>query len=288
MTQYGGPLNTLVLMHLRRIHLRRVARRLIDEHPADVSVVIGCRNRGGARLRRTLESIRSQSFPAHRISPVLVDYGSQPSSARELRHLARAFSAELLRVPAPAWNRAHCLNAAIRRCTTTFVFCMDADILLPSGYIDAVVQTLQQDPLRVVYPRVLDLPESSERVVNGLRASTSGQAWTALRRMAEPRFASRLAYGLPFTLPYFLRRIRGFDEEYKLWGLEDDDLFERLRSLGLDVLALPPELDVVHQHHPKYEGVASMPNFDAVVEGNRERFSTVHTLLRNDRAWGAI
>lgn len=53
-----------------------------------------------------------------------------------------------------------------------------------------------------------------------------------------------------------LHLIRGYDESYELWGGEDDDLFRRLVTLGLERRDLTSdEAFYLHQWHPEYEGI---------------------------------
>jgi hypothetical protein len=285
--RHGGPVNTLLLRPLRRISLRALAVRELGSGPLDLTVVIGSRDRAGNSLRRALESIVGQRYEAGQIRVVLVDYGSESSARGELARLGRRYGARVLRADsAHEWNRSRCLNLAVRGCRTPLLLCSDVDVLLPDNYVAAAVARLRTDPLQVLYPRILDLPADAAALLHRLGGRPDEDGWNALRSQASLRFGDRLALGFPLTFTRFIQRIRGFDEAYRLWGVEDDDLARRLRDLGLAIRHLGPRHDVLHQFHPKHAGVADHPGFRSVVEQNRRRYATLHTLVRNDESWG--
>src|SRR5262245_63665776 len=75
------------LRPLGRAWLRRAVLRDQLSRPCDVTVAIGVRNRTDYRITNTLRTIRAQTHPEALVRIVVVDYGSEPSSAELTRRV---------------------------------------------------------------------------------------------------------------------------------------------------------------------------------------------------------
>ena len=130
-------------------------------------------------------------------------------------------------------------------------------------------------------------PETLVRAV--ARVRTRDCFVTCLTRMLpEGREAAHIAahgYGgflLVSREDFF--EIGGYDEEYVGWGVEDNDLVDRLVWYGLEHVCLTETDGIVveHQWHP--EGTRNR----TLLEKNRKRYWSMDSILRNRDGWGEL
>ena len=286
LSHLGGPYNTLLGVHLRRVRLRREVQTQEGDLPDDTTVVIGHRNRADYRLRNAIQSLKRQENPGGSVRILLVDYGSEPGQQSELRAIARDLAVELL-TPSPRreWNRSHCLNIGIRHAATKYVLLSDVDVIFGPTYVAEAVRALREDPLAVVYSPCLHLPESSSPE---LEAAARRQGWLdpePLRALGVIRTAGEFSTGMVMTRRRFLERVRGLDEFYHTWGVEDVDLSRRLLWLGLRPMSLRQKSYYLHQWHPRQEGIP--PEIvESAKARNTDHFERAVVIRRNPAGWG--
>lgn len=206
-----------------------------------LSLVLGFRDRDLERVERCLDSLAAQTFRAFDLT--LVDYGSAPATARALSELAcrypfcRVLYTETRGWP---WNRSQALNAGARAAEGAFLVTTDVDLVFAAGFLEALAAELRAD--RVVYSSRRDLPDGFND-------------WSRLEELASGLpSVGRSAYGNCCALPReVFCRLRGFDELYRYWGVEDRDLHHRLLAEGLEEVwldELPGAPPLFHQWHP--------------------------------------
>jgi hypothetical protein len=278
----GGPLNTLVQAPLRRRRLLRRVRALHDR-PDDLTVVIGVKNRADHRLANALASLRAQEYPEALLRISVVDYDSGAEQRRALESMCARFAAACLRVEGrPVWNRAHCQNVGIRGATTKFLLSTDVDVLFAPSYVREAVQALRSEPLSVVYSQVLDLPAAAESELSREGAALDLES---LRRQATPRSGGDCNAGVNATYTLFYRWLGGYDEAFEVWGSEDNDLARRFEYLGLRSVSLKERSFLLHQWHPKHQGVDAA-GYEEVIRRNRRYYEREHSIVRNRAGWG--
>lgn len=279
-------LRALRLTRLGRAWLRRAMLRDHLSRPGDVTVVIGVRNRADYRIANTLRSIRTQTYPAGSVRVVVVDYGSEPSSAGLTMHACRQHGAEYVRIDeAPVWSRARCLNIGIRRANTKFLMTSDVDIMLSPRYLSDAIRALEASPLSVICSAMLDLPEESVEVMRDAARPREELALERWREWCSPRFGWKLHPSIAVTYTAFFQLIRGYDEYYQVWGQEDCDLMRRFQYLGLHPKLLESESFYLHQWHPKFESIPGGEHAPEI-QRNLAYLKKNHSILRNDRNWG--
>jgi hypothetical protein len=280
---------------VRRLRLgdftrRWLRRNVLDrdrERPDDVTVLIGVRNRADHRLGLTLRSLREQSWPADLLHIQVVDYGSESVASGIIARICDDYGAEHVRVDGvEVWSRARCLNVGIRRTDTKFLVTSDVDILLSPEYVSLAVEALRRSPLSIISAPMLDLPECAHEALLRAAGSDGPLPLREWRELCEPRYGwtSHPSITVGFTALYKL--IRGYDEYYELWGAEDEDLWRRLRKLGLENRV--PESDdafYLHQWHPKFENIPQGER-DPAIQRNADRLRGSHGILRNGPDWG--
>jgi glycosyl transferase family 2/glycosyl transferase family 7 (putative galactosyltransferase) len=278
------PLPLRALRRVSRTWLRRAVAAPQRSQPDDVTVVIGVRNRAEGRLVNALRSIQAQVLPAGTARALVVDYGSDPAQAAATEAICAGHGARYVRVESNGpWSRARCMNVGLRMADTKFLMTSDVDILLSPRYLADAVRLLGDAPLSIVCSRMLDLPEATAGEVASAaqRGELRLDEW---RARATPRYEwLHPSVGVGYTR--FYQMIRGYDEFYEVWGVEDDDLMKRLTSLGLARRALGTGSFYLHQWHPKMDGILEGRSAEPVLR-NQAYYGRHHSIVRNGPAWG--
>lgn len=242
-----------------------------------VSVIIPLRNRGGERLANCLRSLRWQGVTADKVEIILSDFGSDPPFDGELRAFAQTFQARVVRFETrEVWNRAKALNVGIRASHGRYILCTDADMIFQPNFIGTLVAAQQRtDDASLVVCRCRDLPESVPE-----------QAWEAgafSKLLDASTYRERLGTGACQMAPRsFFYNLRGFDEGYKFWGLEDTDMTFRARRHGQQVTWVHDETAMLHQWHPTDRNKRPFRKFM-----NDARFHVTKYIRRkNPMGWG--
>lgn len=242
-----------------------------------LTVVYGFRDRDLDRVRRSLDSLARQTFSDFRV--VFLDYGSRTDTASETRRLVDGYGfCEYVYSDARGlpWNRAHALNTGARRAESDYVMTTDVDMIFPPEFIGTAMEEVS--PERVLY--------CSCRLL-----SRGFSDWDRVdRKGSGARQAGRSARGgCQLIAAEVFRRLRGFDEYYRYWGVEDRDFHCRLTRAGLHEVWLDERATIYHQWHPTldWETAGFMPDglwprMQAYFYRCRDR------LVRNSESWGRL
>ena len=242
-----------------------------------LTVVYGFRDRDLDRVRRSLDSLARQTFPDFRV--VFVDYGGAAENASEARRLVEGygfcdyFYSDARGLP---WNRAHALNTGARQAESDYVMTTDVDMIFPPEFLGTAME--EASPERVLYCSCRLLPRGFS---DWDRVDGNG---------AGGRQAGRSARGgCQVIAAEVFRRLRGFDEYYRYWGIEDRDFHSRLTRAGLQEVWLDQRATIYHQWHPPidWETAGFMPDglwprMQAYFYRSRDR------LVRNSDRWGRV
>jgi len=242
-----------------------------------LTLVVGFRNREIERVRRCLDSLAGQTFKEFTL--IFVDYGSPTPVATKAKEMveryafARYVYSDTRGWP---WNRSRALNIGVRRAGSDYVATTDIDMIFDPNFLAMAMERAR--PGGVVYCQPTYLPKDFNR-------------WEEIpSSAAEFKKSIQNRHGGFMCLPTrVVHRIRGFDEYYRYWGVEDRDLAHRLTTEGLEPVWLPEQAVMFHQWHPElnYASPDFMPN------GAWQRMS-IHfekqksIVVRNREDWGAI
>lgn len=210
-----------------------------------ISVIIPLRNRGGHRLDNCLRSLRWQELPAERVELLISDFGSDDAHREALAPMAEAHGVRVVfHDTREIWNRARALNIGIRAARGRYVLCTDADMIFAPTFLPTVVQAQQEaDDAALVVCQCRDLPSTVEERAYAL------EDFPALLQASYYR--KRLGTGAcQMALRGMFHTLRGFDEGYKFWGLEDTDMTFRAQRHGLRLAWVHPRTAMLHQWHP--------------------------------------
>lgn len=276
-----------ILTRAARLWLGRAVVQNEIGRPDDVTVLIGVRDRADYRLRNALVSVRAQVYSPHRVRACVVDYGSDTECARRIEVLCQDHDAEYVRVDdAKRWNRSHCLNIGIRRTETKFVMTSDVDVLISPRYVADAVRLLRSMPLSVVCSAMRDLPEECAEVLERCAELGEPLPFEQLVPKSTPRHGWRMHPSLGISYTAYYKLIRGYDEFYELYGVEDQDLARRFNYVGIDLVPLDTDSYYLHQWHPRFEGVSTDADLKRALLRNRDYGIRTHGILRNSDGWG--
>lgn len=214
-----------------------------------LSFIIPYRNRETERVIRCLQSLQNQKTDSD-FEIVLSDYGSDEAEQKAIETICRNLGVTYIYYNSRRqfWSRAHAVNVGITAASGQYLVIVDIDLIYPPHFAAAMLQKIDEQSF-VQYQCYYLPPEISdyERLafdksypypVNSI--SESGGL------IAVPRHA--------------MYEIGGFDEYFKVWGVEDMDLKKRLRKIGLTrkVLSIQ-EAPTFHQWHPPASTEELMP-----------------------------
>lgn len=213
-----------------------------------LSVIVPVRDRAGTRLDNCLRSLVWQDVDAP-VELLLSDFGSSPSFAAELQELAETHGARVIRTDTEEiWNRSRALNIGIRAAKGVFVLCTDADMIFAPNFLATLLEAQEQQADRaMVVCRCRDLPESVPE------QPWERSSYPAL--VAQAPFREKLGTGACQMAPRaFFEEARGYDEAFKFWGMEDNDMRHRSGLWGLQLTWVHERTSMLHQWHPSDRG----------------------------------
>jgi len=255
----------------------------------DVTVVMGVKNRVDSRIENALKSIRSQDYPQNLMKIIVVDYGSRIRYMMPLKNLCKTYGAQYIRTrPTTFWNRGHCLNIGIKTAGTKYVLTSDVDIVFEKNYVGEAIKELQKNPYQVISCDILDLTENQKTDNIDVIKNYSLLKGKSKNRQDLMNCYGKNIFGMGITmaLKHFFAEISGYDENYSIYGSEDQDLAERLELLGLEIKNISDRTSYLHQYHPKFEGLSE--DEKKQIEKNKEYKNKAYNIKRNLSGWGEL
>lgn len=245
-----------------------------------ISAIIPIRNRSGLRLENCVRSLRwQQGLVPDALEIVLSDFGSNAAHLSSVYKIANEFDARVVsHSTEEVWNRSRALNIGVQAATARLVFCTDADMIFAPDFVSHLLalETEHRGATgAIVVAPCFDLPEGA--VDDALDVSD----FPALLDKSELRDTNGTG-ACQVAERAFFDAIRGYDEGYKYWGGEDDDLAFRANRYGLKRVSVGDRSAMLHQWHP------TMKNDRPVQRKlNTWRFKlTRHRVVKNTKGWG--
>lgn len=249
-----------------------------------VTVIFPYRNRDAERVERSLGSLCSQEA-VKKMEIIFVDFGSDDVHQEKIKNLLKKFSQVNYvynHTQGMPWSRSHALNTGIKLASSDFVFTADVDMIFDAEFGSCLLKLTEQDD--AVFFSVGYLPKK-------FRFGKAIQP--PLYRKSES-----FALGLALINRNALLALRGYDEFYCFWGLEDNDIHARLQATGYRCRFFESEVLLYHQWHPAAN--TSMPDgwrtcmgeyFEAMksvpVRNQSHEWGKIFT-LRERTAWNAL
>jgi GT2 family glycosyltransferase len=216
-------------------------------------------------LERVLTSIARQTV-LNQLEIIVSDDGSCDATPEVVRDFARLLDRPI-RFLTHLHNGFHltrCRNAGARVATAPYLLFLDGDCILPPDHVEQYLAVRRQGYVHFGYCYRLSR-EVSERVtkpaiVSGdfVRWGSCGERWKLTKLHAKSLFYEWIGHPTKPALKggnigiwrSDFERVNGFDENYRAWGCEDDDLSVRLRAAGLRVASILGRTRTYHLWHP--------------------------------------
>ena len=233
--------------------------------PLELSVIVTTYQRPG-HLRRCLLSLAAQQGVAGKFEVIVVDDGSRDGTADMVARTARevGYPLEFITHPHDGFQVGRCRNSGIRAARAPYLVFVDGDCLLPPNHLAAQLAARRTGVALAGDCFRLD-QATTERISDGDVLSGRFMEWVepmgrkfvrrtrrkmtfyqALRHPSRPKI---VGWSMAMWRDQ-LERINGFDEQYRGWGCEDDDLGIRLRQSGARVLTSLSYTHAYHMWHP--------------------------------------
>jgi predicted glycosyltransferase involved in capsule biosynthesis len=252
-----------------------------------VTVLFGVKDRFDNRIDNALKSIRKQDYPKKLIKVVMVDYGSKPEFVNKYKLVCKKYNVEYIREEnAGDWNRSRCLNIGIKNIDTKYILISDADIIFAKNYISEAIRTLEENHYQFAYSPmnyagekdILDNTDVNKDYNIILNKTTKGQHYSF------KGIDFRQGMSIVFGLSQIFSILGGYDENFKLWGCEDDDFLARALTLGIKLNDISKNTSHIHEWHPKFDGVNKDKNLESQIEKNKEYLKQSRPVLRDIKA----
>lgn len=234
--------------------------------PPEVAVLVSSFERP-AHLRRALASIAGQRGLRGGIEVVVTDDGSRDETSRIVRQFAKSvsFPVQMTTHPHDGFQLARCRNEGVAASTADYLVFLDGDCIIPPDHLRIHLERRKENTVQAGYFARLrrsiseQITEDEIRRGNFAQWDTPAERWQLFRRHVKAVF-----YGLirDAKRPKLFgnnigiaradyERINGYDENFRGWGCEDDDLRLRLRAAGVQIESILRWTHVYHLWHPK-------------------------------------
>ena len=243
-----------------------------------VSVVVPVRNRSGVRLRNCLRSLAWQEgFENGAMEVVVSDFGSDARHQAEIAEASASWGAYVEYTETDdIWSRPRALNRGIRASRGRLVLCTDVDMIFAPNFVVSAVEAVDgRDGEVMALCQSRDLPQDSADAEVDRGAYEAYLARTELR----PQYGMGACQCAPRA---WFERVRGYDEGFRWWGYEDQDMVHRARKSGLEPVWITAETSMLHQWHPKQNTERRLQ-----IKLNQWRYRLLKPVVRrNPFGWG--
>ena len=237
-----------------------IGRKQLEPHKIAVDIII-CVHNALDDVQRCLDSLLEHTTPPYNL--ILVDDGSEETTARVLREFANTKGAMLLRSD-KATGYPYAANRGMRASTAELVVLLNSDTILTPEWLDRLVACMQSDPqIGMVGPlsntaswqSVPKIEDDGDWAINPLPSGVSPACFSQLITLQSARLWMEmpLLNGFCLMIRYkLLDEVGLFDEENFGRGYgEEDDLVLRSRNKGWK-MALADDVYIYHTQSKSY------------------------------------
>lgn len=198
---------------------------------------------------------------------IVIDYISCPEYAEKIKNVVSKFAFTYLRTenPDPIWARGRALNVGIKNSTGNFVLFVDSDCVMPTYYVQSHINHLKPDTF--TYSKFYNTDPA-------VRKCGNFKDLMKQKTMIKPPLTNCESH--QGILKDTLNIVGCFDDTYRGWGVEDNDIYLRLTRHGL--VAQYVDCMLVHLYHPSWQELMRSAGKDDVqqqtLDRNRTRYKT--------------
>lgn len=233
--------------------------------PPEISILVSTYERPW-HLERVLESIRAQHGINGHMEVVVSDDGSRDDTLKVVERFAAtaAFPVKITSHERNGFRLAQCRNEGVKASTAPYLLFLDGDCLIPPDHVRQHLQRRRSGVVNGSYCIKLTEKESAQVDIMAVRKGSFTQlgSWNERASLLmlglkshcyswiSHRSKPRLFGGNIGISRTDYERVNGYDERYRGWGCEDDDLGMRLKMAGIRVETLLPWTQTWHLWHP--------------------------------------
>ena len=232
-----------------------------------ISIIVVFRDRDVIRVQRFLESLNHQDNRNFEL--IFIDNGSDTVLAQQVRQIVNTYDFANYYYNdsrGKDFNKSIALNIGAELAVGDYFYFVDVDLMFSQGFIDHIYKLRNANAH--IYTRVFMINESFQEYEE-LGEKKDFEEFSVL--------SSTSGRGIVMMPKKVFFEIGGYDEYYTDWGLEDNDMYVRLKAYGLkEVWAYDERFPVFHQWHPSNERFHFFPEkwldeitFYAIINQNK-------------------
>jgi glycosyltransferase involved in cell wall biosynthesis len=222
---------------------------------SDLTFVMVIKNRDRVRAERCIDSLLNQTYP---VDIIVVDYGSDDTSWYS--DVFGKVNLIYVKRDTTIFNKSRALNIGFKHTKTKYVVSTDIDIIFASNFAEEIMDVFNANNKAIVLCQKIDLDQNgNEEDVH--EPSASGSCIAIDRE--------------------WIYKVHGYDEFYTYWGREDNDLVDRAKEDGYEVVWVTDKTKMWHQWH-KPATNSTLDKNDLYYRQSGKR------IVRNASSWGDL
>jgi glycosyltransferase involved in cell wall biosynthesis len=216
-------------------------------------------------LRKVLASVARQTA-WEQLEIIVSDDGSTDETAQVVQEFSQAMGKPIGFVTQPhkGFHLTRCRNNGARIASAPYLLFLDGDCLIPPDHVEQYVLRRKRGVVQFGYCIRLD-QGTSERIHLPQIANGDFMRWASPEQLHSLRTLHFKSLFYQFirhpTKPVLkggnvgilredYERLNGYDEQFRAWGCEDDDLSHRARQAGLNIRSMLGATRTYHLWHP--------------------------------------
>jgi GT2 family glycosyltransferase len=213
-----------------------------------ISVVIPTKNRS-ALLAETIERVEAQTVSRDHYEVIVIDNDSSDDTRAVLEQRAKTYcnlKFGLQEKPGAAATR----NAGLRLAKSDLILFIDDDVQAEAELVQAHLERHQKHSSTSVIGSVsMPWGDTSEPFLRYLRDHRILNPYTPSKGPIDFSYYHTCNVSTPTAM---LLNVRGFNENFKIYGMEDIELGYRLEKAGCRMV-FAPEARAIHYRFPEYD-----------------------------------
>lgn len=274
-----------------KLCMQRIPHRRVESRRVGVMYFVF--NRSGRMVWNCLKSLRSQTVPAHCVDITICDWGSTPEHEESLESLCREFQCRLIRLNRhndQVWNKSYAYNVMIRQTPEDIDYLAgtDIDLVYAPNWIEQLIRANLWFRNPFVMCQAREILEADAEL---LETRDPVDDFDVLRAKSVPRTGTGMC--LCASRDWFFK-IHGWDERYRFWGHQDNDIRKRARLDGLREVWISDVTTMIHQWHTTKWDLREGEDADLAErirsrqEANRQLYHDSNDVVRNSDDWGVM
>ncbi|SHJ70638.1 glycosyltransferase family 2 protein [Tepidibacter formicigenes] len=225
-----------------------------EKNHIQASIIIPCKNEVN-NLKKTIDSLKNSKNKL-KFEIIVVD---DNSIDRSTEFLEKTEYNDVNLIKTQGIGAARARNIGANEANGKYLFFCDAHVQVPNYCIDELVNSLEENNADAVVPSIIN---SSNNIIVGY-----GQTWNHKleviwhKERPENTTETFIGCGCFFGIKkYVFDEIGGFDNYFKVWGKEDEEISFKLWSFGYKII-VEPRIEIKHLFRKKHPYVVTNEDF---------------------------